>query len=100
MAATINLEIDDLRPVNKFVRARFGKRVSPATLWRWHAKGSNGARLEVVKCGGCWMTTAAAFAEFIRVQTANCTPTPIGNDAPVERSAATKKKLAAAGLLS
>ena len=97
--SAINLETDDLRPVNDFVRARFGKRVSPATLWRWHAKGVNSVRLEVVKFGGCWMTTAAAFAEFVRRQTENCSPAPMDSDAPAERSDAKLKKLAAAGLL-
>ncbi len=97
--STINPEVDDLRPVNDFVLARFGKRISPATAWRWRLRGVNGAKLEVVKFGGCWCTTAAAFALFVRQQTANCQPAPIGSDAPAERSAATTKKLRAAGLL-
>ena len=45
------------------------------------------------------MTTAAAFAEFLRAQTANSSPAPLASDAPTERSAATAKKLAAAGLV-
>ena len=45
------------------------------------------------------MTTTAAFAAFIRTQTANCSSAPMHDDAaPAERSAATTKKLAAAGL--
>lgn len=96
---TINLETDDLIPVGVIAQQRLGKRPSPATQWRWHLKGVNGAKLEVVKSGGCWMTTRAAFAEFLRQQTANCQAAPLGTDAPAERSAATTKKLAAAGLL-
>jgi uncharacterized protein DUF1580 len=96
---TINPEVDDLRPVNDFVQARFGKRISPATAWRWRLRGVNGAKLEVVKFGGCWCTTAAAFALFVRQQTANCQPPPSPSGAPAERSANTKRKLAAAGLL-
>jgi len=99
MASLIDPEVDDLRPVNDFVKARFGKRISPATSWRWRLKGVNGAKLSCVRFGGCWCTTAAAFADFIRAQTANCQPAPLGTDAPTERSEATKRKLAAAGLL-
>ena len=95
----INLETDDLIPVGQLLKQRLGKRISPATLWRWRLKGINGARLECVLCGGCWMTTAAAFAEFVRSQTANCQPAPMDDAAPTERSEVTKRKLAAAGLL-
>lgn len=97
---TINLETDELFPVGVIAQQRLGKRPSPTTQWRWHLKGVNGAKLAVVKSGGCWMTTRAAFAEFLRAQTANCQPQPLDSDALAERSAATKKKLAAAGLLS
>ncbi|MFM9966028.1 MAG: DUF1580 domain-containing protein [Planctomycetaceae bacterium] len=95
----INLETDDLIPVGQLLKQRLGKRISPATLWRWRLKGINGARLECVLCGGCWMTTAKSFADWVRAQTANCQPAPLDTDAPAERSAATTKKLAAAGLL-
>lgn len=99
MATTINPEVDDLRPVNEFVAARFGKRISPATLWRWRLRGTNGAKLICVRFGGCWCTTAAAFADFVRAQTENCSPATISDAVPAERSAVTAKKLAAAGLL-
>lgn len=96
---TINPEVDDLRPVNDIVQARFGKRLNPSAIWRMRLKGVNGAKLPMMRFGGVWCTTAAAFAEFIREQTANCSPAPLDSDAPTERSAATTKKLAAAGLL-
>ena len=96
---TINLDTDDLIPVGQLAEQRLGKRPSPATLWRWKLKGVNGAKLAVVKSDGCWMTTRAAFADFLRQQTANCSPAVIDSAAPVERSAAMQKKLAAAGLL-
>ena len=95
----INLETDDLIPVGQLLKQRLGTRKSPATVWRHRLKGINGARLECVLCGGCWMTTVGAFAEWVRQQTANCQSAPLGNDAPAERTAATTKKLAAAGLL-
>ena len=97
--AMINLECDELFPVGTLIKQRLGKRVSPATQWRWRLHGVGGVRLECVRCGGLWMTTAAAFAEFVRAQTANCSPTPMNSDAPVERSESKKRKLAAAGLL-
>ncbi|MFM9962877.1 MAG: DUF1580 domain-containing protein [Planctomycetaceae bacterium] len=96
---SINLETDELIPLAVVATRRLGKRPSPATLWRWLNKGVNGARPSVVKSGGCWMTTRTAFAEFLREQTANCSPAPMGDDAPAERSAATAAKLKAAGLL-
>ena len=95
----INLEMDVLVPVSELVRQKLGKRISPATLWRWRLKGINGARLECVLCGGRWLSTSSSFAEFLRVQTANVQPALIDAPAPTERSAATTKKLAAAGLL-
>ena len=95
----INLEIDDLVPIGTLIKQRLGKRISPATIWRWRLRGINGARLECVLCGGCWMTTAAAFAELLRAQTANVQPALLESAAPVERSDAKKRKLAAAGLL-
>jgi hypothetical protein len=67
----INLETDELRPLSEVIRARIGRRISPATLWRWRLKGVNGVRLECVRVGGYWFTTNAAFAEFLAAQTAN-----------------------------
>ena len=75
MAATldrplIDLEADDLRPVATVARDRTGKRPSPASIWRWIHKGNRGGKLEAVFLTGVWHTTAAAFADFIRRQTA------------------------------
>jgi hypothetical protein len=44
---------------------------SPACLWRWHAKGIRGVRLETVVVGGRRYTTAAAWREFVTKLTAN-----------------------------
>ena len=95
----IDATTDNLLPVADVIRQRLGRRVGPTTRWRWQTKGINGARLECIRCGGRWMTTHVAFGEFLRVQTANCQPAPLGTDAPAERTPATQKKLAAAGLL-
>lgn len=92
---TIDLEHDDLRPVSEIAKARFGKKPSPATIWRWRLHGCRGVKLECVLCGGIWCTTAAAFAEFIRAQTeaASHSAEPAG-----ELPASTKRRLQAAGL--
>ena len=97
--SAINVECDQLVPLGTLLKQRLGKRPSPATQWRWRLHGVGGVRLECVLVGGVWYTTAAAFAEFVRVQTANCSPTPMDSDAPAERSDVKKRKLAVAGLL-
>jgi len=72
-AALIDLETDHLLPVNQLVKERLGRRLSPATLWRWTHKGINVGgqriRLEAYRVSGVWCTTPAALAAFIRVQT-------------------------------
>ncbi len=35
----INVECDELIPVTQLVKDRLGKRISPATRWRWIKKG-------------------------------------------------------------
>ncbi len=102
MRATINPEVDNLRPINEIIKARLGKRISPATLWRWRLKGVNGVRLECLRVGGCWVTTDAAFAEFLRAQTENVLAARTGGgagDAPAERSPDKVRRLKSAGLL-
>jgi hypothetical protein len=102
MAATFNLASDELRPVNEIIKARLGKRISPATLWRWRLKGVNGVRLECLRLGGCWVTSDAAFSEFLRTQTANALAACTGgavDDAPPERPPEKVRRLKAAGLL-
>lgn len=98
-SSLIDAEHDDLVPIRKLAKQRLGRDISPACQWRWVRKGCRGVRLEAVQVLGVWHTTPAAFGAFVRGQTAAA----YGNDAPVtvpaERSEATRKKLAAAGLL-
>lgn len=98
----INLEKDELRPIHQVIRARIGKRVAPATLWRWRLKGVNGVRLECVRVGGLWFTTTAAFAEFLAAQTASFErpEVTLRSDAvPPPRSPEKERKLREYGLL-
>jgi hypothetical protein len=99
---TIDAAADQLRPVNDVIKARLGKRISPATLWRWRLRGVNGVKLECLRLGGCWVTSDAAFAEFLRAQTENALAACAGgsaDDAPSERSPEKVRRLKAAGLL-
>lgn len=98
--ALIDVEHDELTPVRKLAKQRLGRDMSPTTQWRViRGKGAHGCRLEAVMIQGIWHTTDKAWGAFITGQTAAA----LGNDAPTtapaERSAATQKKLAAAGLL-
>jgi len=90
----IDLESDDLRPVWIVARDRTGRRPSPATVWRWVRKGVRGGRLEAVFLQGVWHTTSAAFADFIRRQTAAALNLP-----PNEPVIASDDALRAVGLL-
>jgi hypothetical protein len=101
-AVTIDPAADQLRPVNDVIKARLGKRISPPTLWRWRLKGVNGVKLECLRVGGHWVTTDAAFAEFLRAQTANVLAScNVGSasDAPCERSPEKVRRLRDAGVL-
>ena len=66
MCMTIDLEADELIPIGDLTKKRLGKRVSPATIWRWRLKGVKAGgitvKLEAVRVAGVWHTTAAAFA--------------------------------------
>lgn len=92
---------DDLRPIGEVVKARLGKRISPATLWRWRLKGVNGVRLQCLRLGGSWLTSDAAFGEFLRAQTRNVLAACAGPtaDAPRERSSQKIRRPPATGRL-
>lgn len=101
MSTTIDLENDKLVPVNELCRKTLGKRVAPATLWRWLKKGVRGGiKLEAVQAAGVWCSTPAAFAKFLRAQTAACLHTESSDDdSPAERSEETADALRKAGVL-
>ena len=99
MASLIDVETDTLTSVRALARQRLGKNIAPSTIWRWVRKGCRGCRLEAVQVMGTWHSTPPAFAAFIIGQTAAAYGTDAPATAPAERSAATKAKLSAAGLL-
>ena len=78
------------------------KRPNPSTLWRWRSRGVqvDGQRicLECVRVGRSWYTTRAAFAEFMKQQTAAAASAQRTNTAP-ERSTAGFNRLVEAGLV-
>lgn len=97
----IDVHADRLRPVNEIAQERLGKRLSPATQWRWIQQGNAGGRLEAVYVGATWMTTPEAFGDFLQRMTAAKLRAPIAddNDPPAERPEATSRALQQRGLL-
>jgi hypothetical protein len=45
-------------------RRRGGRPLNPSTVWRWHARGVRGIRLETGVQGGLRVTTAEAVERF------------------------------------
>jgi hypothetical protein len=82
---------DDLRPIGEVIQARLGKRISAGTLWRWRRKGVNGVRLQCLRLGGSWLTSDAAFGEFLRAQTANALASCAGQSADAPSNQAPNK---------
>ena len=97
----IDLQKDRLEPVAKLAERMIGKRISPATVWRWCLKGckvgDSRIRLEAVKCAGQWHSTPAALAAFIRAQTASLLKQ--NEEARVVRDERTTERLKKVGLL-
>lgn len=66
---------------------RPGQRTHPATLTRWiqfGVRGLNGnkIKLDAVRCGSRWITTAGAIERFLIAQQQQ----PINNDQPTDRT--------------
>lgn len=96
----IDLENDELRPVGDICKKKTGKRPSPQCIWRWRKSGVRGCKLEAVFLQGTWQTSEAAFAAFIRGQTANFAGAYApGTQELATRDEATTRRLEAAGLL-
>lgn len=86
---------EELRPLGAVVAERIGRRLSPATVWRWHTKGlKNGARLRVARIGKGLFCCPRWLDEFIEQQNpgqAVAAPPAIANP--------TENELRQAGLL-
>lgn len=46
-------------------RSKAGRKVSLATVHRWRQRGVQGRRLEAIKVGGRWYTSAEALQRYI-----------------------------------
>lgn len=55
---------DELIPLSQAARCLPNK-PGAATLWRWHRRGVNGVKLEIVRVGGRVFTTASAWRDFV-----------------------------------
>jgi hypothetical protein len=74
----------------------FPKRPSICSLTRWRLKGlrvvglANPVKLECVKCGGKWHTSAEKIREFIAAQNPQATPanvaSPVAQQTPAARA--------------
>lgn len=65
------LDRGQLARVSIIAERRTGRRPAPSTVWRWAQKGLRGGqvRLACLFHSGAWMTTPAAFEQFIADQT-------------------------------
>lgn len=72
-----NERVIPLRDVPKYVQSRCsGKRVAPATVWRWAMKKNN--PLETFSQGGGRFTSLEAIGRFIQhCSTSNTMPVPM-----------------------
>jgi hypothetical protein len=96
----LDLENDVLLPIQDLCRERFGKRVSPTTIWRWVRKGSRGNKLEAVLICGRWHTSSEAFAAFLdRHSNADVVPEPHSRGRKPAVNDITDEQLRALGLL-
>ncbi len=66
----IDVTKGNLVEVRTLANRVFGDAVASNTCYRWIRKGSNGVRLEAIKAGRKWLTTEAAFNEFLHARTA------------------------------
>ena len=100
MSHTIDLEKDQLITISHACRLLPSK-PAPSTSWRWRTKGVkvNGRtiKLSCIRTGGKWLTTAAAFASFLREQTEAASARPA--DGSAERPDDTQRRLTEAGLV-
>jgi hypothetical protein len=64
----LDLTAETLLPLSRAARvlppSRRGKPVNVSTLFRWVTKGAKGVRLEAVRLGGQWFTSAEALRRF------------------------------------
>ncbi len=65
----IDVTQDKLIEVRKLASKVFGNAIAPNTCYRWIRTGSNGVQLEAIKAGRKWLTTEAAFNEFLQART-------------------------------
>lgn len=94
--SNLAIETGLLEPLGKVAGRLASERLSPPTLWRWSMRGVRGVVLETVTVGRKWLTTEAAFREFIRKRYE--TPTEDVDDFQI-RSDTMRQRLIEAGLL-
>lgn len=88
------------KAAKKYISARGGGSIHPATLHRWRTRGIAGVRLEAIRIGGVWSTTEAAMQRFfaavtsaqLEVEATNLTAVPQPGAAVKGRSAESERQ--------
>lgn len=90
---SIDTRKEELIPLSKAVRLlpRFGrdKHPHPSTLWRWHKKGLDGAKLECVRVGKRLCTSVEALDRFLN----RCSDTQDNADLTEDKSASSPNQV-------
>jgi hypothetical protein len=73
------LSMGDLKPVSELAK-QLPVPPSSATLWRWHAIGIRGVKLDTVRIGGRRYTSHEAFNDFVRATNERCDSRGAGTD--------------------
>ena len=91
---------EDLQSTDLVLLSRLARNLpskpSPATIWRWHARGVNGVKLKVIRIGGRLFTKQTYWDAFVAAQN----PPLAGTEAAGQRSEATAERLREAGLMN
>jgi len=66
----LDLRTEKLEEARKIANRILGNGIAPNTLYRWIKGGSGGVKLEALKVGRKWLTTEAAFNDFLQARTA------------------------------
>jgi hypothetical protein len=91
-----NERVIPIKDVTKYVKSRCsGKRVSPATVWRWAKKRNN--PLETFVQGGGRFTSIEAIGRFIERCSNNTSTDPIQSSARARKAGQELRKLVGGG---
>lgn len=94
MIDPINDELIPLREVPGLLPRRDGKKIHIRTVYRWVNRGVRGKKLETIRVGGPYYTTAEALADFFGEQKSRRTGSDI-DDVKKQQSTSRSSRSAA-----